>query len=344
MGNRSVLSIRDLSVHFTIGGGVFGRGRKTLRAVEDFGLGVDRGETLGVVGESGCGKSTLARALLGLVPVHSGELRFWPRDGYFGPDGIDLAKASLRDWREIRRRIQIVFQDPFSSLSPKLTVGKIIAEPLEVHGTVPRAMLRKRVGELMELVGLSPADHARYPHEFSGGQRQRIMIARAIALDPEVLIADEAVSALDVSIRLQVIRLLEELKERLGLTLIFISHDLSVIRSLSDRVVIMYLGRPVELGATETIFTTSAHPYTHMLIRATPVPDPDIRILHEEIRGELPSPIAPPPGCSFHPRCPFSVDICSLSMPELAPVTHDSGHQARCHLAEKVIKAEMASG
>ncbi len=336
MPEQTVLSIHALSVRFNVGGGFLGRGRKVLRAVEDFSLDVRRGETIGIVGESGCGKSTLARALMGLAPIRSGSVRFFPRDRHFGPAGIELAKATAREWSEIRRRVQIVFQDPFSSLSPKLTVGRIIAEPLEVHGTLPRALLRKRVEELMELVGLSPADRNRYPHEFSGGQRQRIMIARAIALDPEVLIADEAVSALDVSIRLQIIRLLEELKERLGLTLIFISHDLSVVRAISDRVAIMYLGRPVELGDAETIFAGSAHPYTQMLIRATPVPDPDQRMLHEEIRGELPSPIAPPPGCSFHPRCRYADAICTTRMPDLSGHPEGEGHAVRCHHAEAI--------
>ncbi|MCD1636469.1 ATP-binding cassette domain-containing protein [Martelella mediterranea] len=328
--NDTVLDICDLSVRFDVGGGFMGRGRKVLKAVEGFNLKVRRGETLGVVGESGCGKSTLARALMGLVPVHSGRIGFYPTASGFGPEGLDLARCGKSAWKKAHRAIQIVFQDPFSSLSPKQTVGNIVGEPLIVHGVAPRGW-RERVCELLDMVGLSGADFDRYPHEFSGGQRQRIMIARAIALEPEVLIADEAVSALDVSIQLQVIRLLEELKQKLGLTLIFISHDLSVVRALSDRVVIMYLGRRVEVGPGRRIFTDPRHPYTRMLIRSTPVPDPDFRLEEMESFGELPSPIAPPPGCPFHPRCAHAQELCSARLPEPRPL--EAGHVAACHFA-----------
>ncbi|MGI3171112.1 ABC transporter ATP-binding protein [Pseudooceanicola sp. C21-150M6] len=328
-----VLNIRDLSVHFPVGGGFMGRGKKILKAVEGFDLRVRRGETLGVVGESGCGKSTLARALMGLVPIKDGHIGFHPRTSEIGPGGLDLAAASRAEWKKAHRAMQIVFQDPFSSLSPKQTVGQTVGEPLIVHGVAPRGW-RERVGELLDMVGLSAADFDRYPHEFSGGQRQRIMIARAIALEPEVLIADEAVSALDVSIQLQVIRLLEDLKAKLGLTLIFISHDLSVVRALSDRVVIMYLGRPVEVGEGHQIFSDPRHPYTRMLIRSTPVPDPDFRLEQMESFGELPSPIAPPPGCPFHTRCAHATDICKTTLP--GPVRLSDTHHAACHFATEL--------
>lgn len=328
-----VLDIRDLSVRFTVGGGFMGRGKQVLKAVEGINLQVRRGETLGVVGESGCGKSTLARALMGLVPVHSGRIDFRPTASDIGEKGLNLATCGKSDWKKAHRAMQIVFQDPFSSLSPKQSVGAIVGEPLIVHGVAPLGW-RERVSELLDLVGLSPEDFDRYPHEFSGGQRQRIMIARAIALDPEVLIADEAVSALDVSIQLQVIRLLEDLKKKLGLTLIFISHDLSVVRALSDRVVIMYLGRRVEIGPGSEIFSDPRHPYTRMLIRSTPMPDPDFRLEEMESFGELPSPISPPPGCPFHPRCVHAQDLCKSRMP--TPMALGSGHDAACHFAAEL--------
>lgn len=329
----TILDIRDLSVHFTVGGGFMGWGKKVLKAVEDFDLQVRRGETLGVVGESGCGKSTLARALMGLVPMHSGRIAFHPKISEIGSEGLDLATCSKSDWKKAHRAMQIIFQDPFSSLSPKQTVGHIVGEPLIVHGVAPRGW-RERVRELLDMVGLSVADFDRYPHEFSGGQRQRVMIARAIALEPEVLIADEAVSALDVSIQLQVIRLLEELKQKLGLTLIFISHDLSVVRALSDRVMIMYLGRRVEVGPGHQIFSDPRHPYTRMLIRSTPVPDPDLRPEDVDSFGELPSPISPPPGCPFHPRCRYAQGICKTEMP--AQKALGAAHEAACHFAPEL--------
>jgi oligopeptide/dipeptide ABC transporter ATP-binding protein len=332
MGQQSfdpVIDIRDLSVRFPVKSGFFGRGGKAVHAIENFSLAIRRGETLGVVGESGCGKSTLARTIMGLVTASSGEIRFRPKASPFGTEGVDLVRASAADWKKVRRKVQIVFQDPYSSLSPKQSVGKIIGEPLIVHGI---AGWRRRVAELLELVGLSARDFDRYPHEFSGGQRQRIMIARAIALDPEVLIADEAVSALDVSIRLQIINLLNRLKRELGLTLIFISHDLGVVRLISDRIAIMYLGRLAEIGENEEVFAVSRHPYTRMLIRSTPIPDPDRRIAHTDSFGELPSPIDPPSGCVFHPRCPFADETCSATEP--AAVAISGSHRSLCHHTE----------
>ncbi|MFC7397590.1 ABC transporter ATP-binding protein [Chelatococcus sp. GCM10030263] len=324
-----VFDIRDLSVRFPVKSGLFGRGAKAVHAIENFSLTIRRGETLGVVGESGCGKSTLARTIMGLVGATTGEIRFRSKEGPFAADGIDLARASSADWKKVRRKVQIVFQDPYSSLSPKQSVGNIIGEPLIVHGI---ADWRRRVTTLLDLVGLSAGDFNRYPHEFSGGQRQRIMIARAIALDPEVLIADEAVSALDVSIRLQIINLLNRLKRELGLTLIFISHDLGIVRMISDRIAIMYLGRLAEIGENEEIFAASRHPYTRMLIRSTPIPDPDRRIAHTDTFGELPSPIDPPSGCVFHPRCPLADAICSAEEPKAVALS--ASHGSLCHHTE----------
>ncbi|SMF36517.1 oligopeptide transport system ATP-binding protein [Tistlia consotensis] len=324
-----VLEIDRLSVRFPVKHGLFGLGRREVHAVEDFSLTIRRGETIGIVGESGCGKSTLARTIMGLNTPAAGSLRFRPQDRSLGPEGLDLAKASSADWKKVRRKVQIVFQDPFSSLSPKQKVGSIVAEPLIVQGPSFCRDPQARAVDLLERVGLSRRDFDRYPHEFSGGQRQRIMIARAIALDPEVLIADEAVSALDVSIRLQIITLLDELKEVLGLTLIFISHDLGVVRVVSDRIAIMYLGRLAEVGANREVFAAPRHPYTRMLLASTPIPDPDRRPAEAPAFGELPSPIDPPPGCVFHPRCGLADATCRQIVPP--PVEVAPGHRARCH-------------
>jgi len=322
----NVFDIRRLVVRFPVKDGFFGHGKRVVHAIEDFSLTVRRGETLGIVGESGCGKSTLARTLMGLASISSGEIQFRPQSDKSTAREYNLAGASSADWREVRRKVQIVFQDPYSSLSPKQQVGKIIGEPLIVQGI---AGWQDKVRALLELVGLSHRDFDRYPHEFSGGQRQRIMIARAIALDPEVLIADEAVSALDVSIRIQIINLLNRLKQELGLTLIFISHDLGVVRLISDRIAIMYLGHLAEIGGNEEIFKRSRHPYTRMLIRSTPIPDPDQRVAFTEARGEVPSPITPPSGCVFHTRCSFAKDLCKQQEPQPVPVS--KSHSAFCH-------------
>jgi len=337
-GQDRILSIRHLSVRYALANGFLGFGKKELSAVCDIDLDIHRGETIGIVGESGCGKSTLARALMGLVPISDGAVQYRPDGNGGNGKEIDLSRCkSRKDWARVHRQIQMVFQDPFSSLSPKQHIGKIIAEPLIVHG-FSQAQWQERVTELLTLVGLSGSDFRRYPHEFSGGQRQRIMIARALALSPRMLIADEAVSALDVSIQLQIIKLLDSLKRELGLTLIFISHDLSVVNAISDRVAVMYLGRIVEVGPADVVFRRSRHPYARMLVRSTPIPDPDRKIVDVEITGELPSPISPPSGCSFHPRCPFAQDICARKKPAL--IALEDGHFSACHFAHELPDME----
>ena len=292
-----------------------------VRAVTDVSLTIAPGEVLGVVGESGCGKSTLGRTLLRLIEPTGGSIRF---------EGEDLAGASRARLKAMRRDMQIVFQDPFGSLNPRHTVGYIIGEPLVVHRVGDRASRRQRVAELLNLVGLPAGSEKRYPHEFSGGQRQRIAIARALALEPKLLVADEAVSALDVSIQSQIINLIAELRKRLGLAIMFISHDLSVIRHVSDRIAVMYLGRIVEIGPAEEIMERPRHPYTQALLSAIPRPGV-ARTGRIVLQGELPDPANPPSGCAFHTRCPRVMDICHTQLPALAPRGQSTGETA-CHL------------
>jgi oligopeptide/dipeptide ABC transporter ATP-binding protein len=294
---------------------------KLVRAVDDVTLDIKRGETLGLVGESGCGKSTLGRLVLRLDEPTGGEIRF---------DGVDLGTLDREGMTGVRKQMQVIFQDPYSSLNPRMTVGQIIAEPVRVHAILPKPQIPDRVAELLQVVGLFPYMALRYPHELSGGQRQRVGIARALAVNPRVIVCDEAVSALDVSIQGQVINLLEELQQRLGLTYLFIAHDLAVVRHISSKVAVMYLGRIVEYAPAEELFANPKHPYTQALLAAAPVPDPVIERtrVRSIIKGELPSPLNPPKGCVFHPRCPLATEECRKGVPatrELAP-----GHAVAC--------------
>jgi oligopeptide transport system ATP-binding protein len=318
-----LLRATDVHRHFGVRGtGVVPRDVATVRAVDGVSLEVQAGETLGLVGESGCGKSTLGRALLRLTELTSGRIEF---------DGRDISTLSRAQLRPARRDMQMVFQDPYASLNPRKRVSSIIGRPMRIHGTHPRSEIPERVRELLGLVGLRPEHADRFPHEFSGGQRQRIGIARALALSPKLVIADEPVSALDVSVRAQVINLMEDLQDELGLTYVFVAHDLSVVRQVSDRIAVMYLGKLVEVGPAERVSTLPVHPYTEALLSAVPVPDPDASARRERIvlRGDVPSPANPPPGCRFHTRCPHATDICTTDEPPLVP--HREGHLAACH-------------
>ena len=313
-GRPALLSVDGLSkqfrVHRSLSETLLRRPVRVVRAVEDVSLEVHRGETLGIVGESGCGKSTLARCLVRLHEPDAGGVLF---------EGTDALSLQGDARRTFNRRVQMVFQDPYGSLNPRLTVGDALAEALRVHRLVPDSAVAARVDELLDLVHLSPDAATRYPHEFSGGQRQRIGIARALAVEPAVIIADEPVSALDVSVQAQIVNLFLELQERLGLALVFITHDLRLVRHVSHRLAVMYLGRIVETGPTESVFEAPRHPYTQALIAAVPQVEPGRRSRQVAVRGELPSPMAPPPGCPFHPRCPKAQANCRVDLPALEP-------------------------
>ena len=319
-----LLEVEDLKVHFPIYGGLTRRQVGSVKAVDGISFAVRAGETLGLVGESGCGKSTLGRAIVGIYEPTGGVIRL---------DGQDLAGLRGADRRKQARRVQIIFQDPFASLDPRMTVSRIVAEPLRFGAARLEARaIRARVLELLELVGLDPDHIDRYPHEFSGGQRQRIAIARALAPRPELVVCDEAISALDVSIQAQIVNLLDTLQDELDLTLLFIAHDLSVVRHISDRIAVMYLGRVMELSSSDDLYANTLHPYSQALLSAVPVPDPVLERQRQAIvlTGDVPSPIKPPSGCVFRTRCPQATTICAEQVPPLREITAD--HWAACHL------------
>ena len=320
-----LLEVENLVKHFPVGGGMFSRPVAAVRAIDGVSFTLNRGETLGLVGESGCGKTTTGRCILQLERPTSGRIVF---------EGVDLTTLDVAALRMVRRRVQVIFQDPYSSLNPRMTIGQILAEPLKVHGIVRDAAAREaRVQELLQQVGLLPQHAKRYPHQLSGGQRQRVGIARALAMEPSLIICDEPVSALDVSIQAQIINLLEDLQSRFGLTYLFIAHDLSVVRHISDRVAVMYLGKIVEIADRTALYEEPLHPYTRALLSAVPIPDPAVEAARERtvLRGEVPSPLNPPPGCVFHPRCPIAVDRCSAEVPALRELR--GAHSGACHLA-----------
>jgi dipeptide transport system ATP-binding protein len=319
-----VLQAADLHRHYSVSRGAF-RGHAMLKAVAGASFSLHAGRTLAVVGESGCGKSTLARMVTMIERPTSGSLTL---------DGAEVATASDSTLKALRPKVQMVFQDPYGSLNPRKQIGQILEEPLEINTRLDAAARRDAAQAMLAHVGLRPEHYSRYPHMFSGGQRQRIAIARALMLKPKVVVADEPVSALDVSIRAQVLNLLMDLQAELNLAYMFISHDLSVVRHIADEVMVMYLGRPVEQGTKETVFTRARHPYTQILLAATPSVDPTARSKRMTVKGELPSPINPPPGCAFHRRCPFATERCAQERPELRPV---EGRLVACHYAESTI-------
>jgi oligopeptide transport system ATP-binding protein len=323
---NALVEVKDLYKYFPIYAGLTSRHVGDVRAVDGVSFSIQPGETLGLVGESGSGKTTIGRVILRLLPRSKGSVHF---------DGQDVCELGRGDVRRLRRSMQIIFQDPFASLNPRMTVGEIVGEPLHVHALAKGKGAQERVRELLHLVGLQPYHANRYPHEFSGGQRQRVGIARALAVDPKFIVCDEPVSALDVSIQAQVINLLEDLQARLGLTYLFIAHDLSVVRHISSRVAVMYVGKIVELAGRDALYERPLHPYTQALLSAIPIPDPVLERRRKRIvlAGDIPSPVNPPPGCRFHTRCPIAFDRCSFEEPafkEYAP-----GHSAACHWVEE---------
>jgi oligopeptide transport system ATP-binding protein len=323
-GQQPLLDVRNLVMHFPLTQGIiFQKKVGAVQAVDGVSLSVKKGETLGLVGESGCGKSTTGRAILQLYKPTAGEVIF---------NGQDLTKLNGGDMRKMRRHLQMIFQDPYASLNPRMTVGSIVSEPMQIHSLVPKNQRNQRVQELLQTVGLNPYFANRYPHEFSGGQRQRIGIARALAANTDFIVCDEPVSALDVSIQAQIVNLLEDLQNEFSLTYLFIAHDLSVVRHISDRVAVMYLGKIVELAGRNSLYDDPLHPYTKALLSAVPIPDPVIERKRERIilTGDVPSPINPPSGCHFHTRCPYVMDVCK----QIDPILADQGneHFVACHL------------
>ncbi len=324
MSGEVLLSVRNLVKRFPIHGGLLSREVASVQAVSDVSFDIRKGETLGLVGESGCGKSTLGRCILRLIEPTSGQVFF---------KGQDITKLSIPEMRKLRRNMQIIFQDPYASLNPRMTVEDILAEPLEIHGIGnSRQERRKRILELLDLCGLRREAIQRYPHEFSGGQRQRICIARALAVNPEFIVCDEPVSALDVSIQAQIVNLMQDLQKELGLTYLFIAHDLKVVEHISTRVAVMYLGKVAESASAEELYQSPKHPYTRALLSAIPIPDPDYRKERIILRGDVPSPISPPSGCYFHPRCPSVKDNCKVDRPEYRSLGSET-HGAACHYA-----------
>ncbi|WP_062238529.1 ABC transporter ATP-binding protein [Fictibacillus sp. FJAT-27399] len=316
-----LVKVENLKKHFPIKGGVLGKTVGEVKAVDGVSFTIQKGETLGLVGESGCGKSTTGRMLLRLLEPSDGKIYF---------EGQDVTALSSNAMRKMRREMQMVFQDPFASLNPRHTVEKILEEPLIVHGVKDAKERKRRVKELLEVVGLSSYHAKRYPHQFSGGQRQRIGIARALAVNPKLIIADEPVSALDVSIQSQVLNLLQDLQEEFGLTYLFIAHDLGVVRHISDRVGVMYLGRIVELSDSEQLYDNPMHPYTQALLSAVPIPDFEVKKERIILKGDVPSPSNPPKGCAFHTRCPQAMDVCAAERPVFKEA--EKGHYVACHL------------
>ncbi|QKE75596.1 dipeptide ABC transporter ATP-binding protein [Arthrobacter citreus] len=318
---KILLNVDHLKQYFPIKGGILGRTINHVKAVDDISFHIYEGETLSIVGESGCGKSTTGRAILRLDEPTSGSIHFKEKD---------LLSLGKKEMRKIRKDLQVIFQDPFASLNPRQTIGQILGEALAIQNVVPKEERRARIEELLEHVGLRPEAMERYPHEFSGGQRQRVGIARALAVDPKLIICDEAVSALDVSIQAQVLNLLKSLQKKFSLTFLFISHDLGVVRHISDRVMVMYLGKIVEIADKKSIFDNPQHPYTRALLSAIPVPNPVHQRERIILTGDVPSPIDPPSGCRFHTRCPFAIDICKTRVPELK--LSEQNHQVACHI------------
>lgn len=317
----ALLEVQNLKKYFPVRRGILSRTVAFVRAVDRVSFSINQGETLGLVGESGCGKTTVGRSILRLIEPTSGQVRF---------NGQDLLSLDRESLRQARASLQIIFQDPFSSLNPRMNVGQIIAEPIKNHLDISAAEIKERVADLMEKVGLHPEQMSRYPHEFSGGQRQRIGIARALALNPLLIICDEPVSALDVSIQAQVINLLAKLQEQMNLSYLFIAHDLSVVEHISNRVAVMYLGNIVEVANDQELYRNPIHPYTQALLSAVPVPDPEVKKKRIILQGDVPSPLNPPPGCAFHPRCRKRNDTCMLNEPELQLLGGD--HWVACHV------------
>lgn len=326
MDNNTILEVKGLKKFFPIKKGLLLKEVGQVKAVDEIDLVVKKGETLGLVGESGCGKSTLGRAIIRLYEPTAGEVKF---------NGQDFLKLSGEELRKTRKDIQMIFQDPYASLDPRMTVGQILTQPFEIHGLLTTEERREKAKKLLETVGLKASHINRYPHEFSGGQRQRISIARAITLHPKLIIADEPVSALDVSIQAQILNLLKDLQEQMQLTYVFISHDLSVIEHICDRIAVMYLGKIVEIGTREELFNNPKHPYTQALIAAIPRVGEGKKQMKKSLQGEVPSPINPPSGCYFHPRCAFKKDICASAAPKLSGIGSSATHQKSCWIGHE---------
>jgi len=324
-----LLEVKNLNMHFPIRGGLLKRKVGHVFAVNDVSFSLEAGETFGVVGESGCGKSTLGRTIVRLYDPTSGHVLF---------KGEDIAGLKRQGLKDFRRQIQMIFQDPYASLNPRMTIASILEEPFKLHGIGSSAERKQKVKDLVTLVGLRVTDINKFPHEFSGGQRQRIGIARALALNPSLIVCDEAVSALDVSIQSQILNLLIDLQRQLKLTYLFISHDLNVVRYISDRVAVMYLGRVMEMAQADEIYRAPAHPYTKALMAAAPVPDPRKTSITAMLEGDVPSPSRPPSGCPFHTRCPFVQDRCKSELPQVRPFRGDPAHLVACHFAEELMK------